>query len=156
LIHENDSASLIGFKKLLNENFGRNLALTGRGYFIPHIGKRFTPRLNDGKVNSYEKIALIDLQKIGLEFKKPQKINCIVLKEFLSEGQRCKEFSLLLSNNKYQLIKDISGTTIGTKRILTFPAVEVSKISLSVKDQKAATAISEIEAYLIDEKLIEQ
>jgi alpha-L-fucosidase len=156
LIHENDSASLIGFKKLINDNFGKNLALPARGFFIPHIGKRAAPRLTDRSINSFEKITVPDLQNIELDFRKPQKINCIVLKEFLKEGQRCKRFSLLLSNDKYQLVKDISGTTIGNKRIITFPAVEVSKISFYVKDQKAATAISEIEAYLIDEKLIEQ
>jgi alpha-L-fucosidase len=156
LIHEKDSASLIGFRKLLNENFGKNLAPAARGYFIPHIGKRGAPRLTDRNSNSFEKITVPDLQNIELDFSKPQKINCIVLKEFLKEGQRCKRFGLLLSNDKYQLVKDISGTTIGNKRIITFPAVEVSKISFYIKDQKAATAISEIEAYLIDEKLIEQ
>jgi alpha-L-fucosidase len=156
LIHEKDSASLIGFKKLVTDNFGKNLALSARGYFIPHIGKRAAPRLTDRNINSFEKIIVPDLQNIELDFSKPQKINCIVLKEFLKEGQQCKKFILLLSNSNYQLVKDINGTTIGNKRIISFPAVDVSKITLLIKDQKAATAISEIEAYLIDEKLIEQ
>ena len=59
-------------------------------------------------------------------------------------------------NTKTQLYKEIKGTTIGNKRILFFPAVDINKIGLIIGHQKWFTQISEIETYLIDDKLIEK
>jgi alpha-L-fucosidase len=63
---------------------------------------------------------------------------------------------LLLFNKKEELVKEIHGTTIGRKRILTFPMVDISTIEITIEGQKNATTISEMEAYLIDENLIEK
>ncbi|MBK9484009.1 MAG: hypothetical protein IPO01_01945 [Chitinophagaceae bacterium] len=54
------------------------------------------------------------------------------------------------------MIQEIYGTTIGRKRILTFPAVSVNTIELTIEEQKGLTGINEIEAYLIDERLLEK
>ena len=54
------------------------------------------------------------------------------------------------------MVKEIYGTTIGKKRIITFPAVYINTIELTIEEQKGSTGISEIAAYLIDEKLIEK
>jgi len=156
LIHEIDSASLVEFKKLREENFKTNIAKSGTGYFVPHNGTRPAPRLNDGNSRSSENIYIPHLNSVGVEFKAPRTINCIVLKEDLSKGQNCKNFSLLLMNKKHELLKEIKGTTIGNKRIITFPSTELSIIGLAVKDQKGITAISEIAAYRIDDRLIEK
>ena len=45
--------------------------------------------------NTFETIYLPMTNSVGLEFDKPQKVNCIVLKEYLVNGQHCKKFSLL-------------------------------------------------------------
>jgi alpha-L-fucosidase len=92
----------------------------------------------------------------GVELKTNQKVNCIVLKEQLNNGQHCAQFKLLLFNKADQLVKEIAGTTIGSKRILTFPAVDINTIELTILQQDGVTAVSEIEAYLIDETLIEK
>ncbi len=52
-----------------------------------------------------------------------------------------------------QIIKEIKGTTIGHKRILTFPAAEAKFITLTVNDQKAPTRISEMKIYSINERI---
>ena len=83
-------------------------------------------------------------------------INCIVLRESMFEGQNCRQFRIWLRDEKRGLIKTIEGTTIGTKRIITFPSLSVSYINLSITGQSLETWITEIEAYLIDEKLIEK
>jgi hypothetical protein len=57
--------------------------------------------------------------------------------------------------NGSQVVKEIDVTTIGRKRIITFPVQDVSAISLVVKEAKDVPLISEIAVYLIDEKLIE-
>lgn len=155
LINANDSAALMGFKKLRDENFKNDLAKNAKPYFVPHNGSRPAPKLTDGDNKTYETIFLPHLNSVGLKFSSSAKLNCIVLKEYLAHGQRCKKFSLLLMNKKHEVIKKIEGTTIGHKRIITFPGTNVDLVRLTIDKQKAPTLISEIEAYLINERLIE-
>ena len=93
---------------------------------------------------------------ITIEFEKEQRINCVVIREDQSKGQHCSQFRLLLMNKKHELIREIKGTTIGRKRILTFPDTDAAIIALAVDEQKGTTVISEIEIYNIDPKLIEK
>jgi alpha-L-fucosidase len=79
-----------------------------------------------------------------------------VIREDLTKGQHCSQFRLLLMNKKHELIREIKGTTIGRKRILTFPEIDAAIIALAVDEQQGTTAISEIEIYNIDSKLIEK
>ncbi|MEP6585067.1 MAG: hypothetical protein ABJA90_12410, partial [Ginsengibacter sp.] len=151
-----DSTALIGFRKLKEKNFESNLTKDGKGYFVPHNGKRATGKLNDNSVSTFESIAMPHLQSMRIELSGAKKINCIILKENLISGQHCISFTIRLMNEKHESIKEIRGTTIGHKRMLTFPATEASIISLSIDEQKSTTNISEIEAYLIDENLIEK
>ena len=156
LIHENDSAALMGFKRLRDKSFANDLAKTTLAYSISKNVKRPAPKLNDGNKNTFETISLPHINSIRIEFNKPKKINCVVLEEYLVNGQHCKKFSVMLMNKKHELLRQIQGTTIGRKRILTFSSTGASIISLLIEDQKGATGIRNIEAYLIDEKLIEK
>ena len=151
-----DSASLVGFKNLKAANFGINISRRGHGYFNPQSTKRFTSKLNDGNIATYEPVDFPFVQSMGIGFRSPQKMNCIVLKENIDNGQHCAEFTIKLLGPKQEFISEINGTTIGHKRILTFPATEVSHIVLSINDQKKQTQVSEIESYLIDENLVEK
>lgn len=156
LINEMDSASLVGFKKLRDENFKNNIAKLGTAYVNRHHNTQPSGLLNDGDNRTYEPIHIPHLESIGIQFNIPQTINCIVLREDISKGQACKSFTVTLVNQEHKAIKEIKGTTIGNKRIITFPSTEVSRISLSIHDQKADTPVGEIEAYLIEERLIEK
>ncbi len=155
LIHENDSAALIGFRKLREESFAKNLCLEGKGYFVPHNGSTEASGLNDGIDSTGETSFITYLNSMGVEFESAKKINCIVLKEDLREGQACAAFRLLLMDKQHNLVREIRGSTIGHKRILTFPETEAAIIGLSIGNQKRPTRISEIEAYLIDAALLE-
>lgn len=123
-------------KRLRSKSFLENLALKGEGYFIPHNGRRSAPALNDGKVSTTETISIANLQSMGIEFAAEKKINCIVIREDLSNGQACAGFRLLLVNKKNELVSEVKGTTIGRKRIITFPEMEVGIISLVIDSQK--------------------
>jgi alpha-L-fucosidase len=80
-----------------------------------------------------------------------------VLNEDLSNGQHCSKFKLIyFDSNDVLSAKYINGTTIGRKRIISFPTVTINSIELMIEKQNGVTSISEIEAYLIDEKLIEK
>jgi alpha-L-fucosidase len=156
IVNENDSAALMDFKLIRDKNFENNISRNGMGYYIPHNGRRAAPGINDGDPNNFEIIPIPELMSMGIEFKSPQLINCIVLKENIASGQNCIKFRLLLMNQEHELIKELNGTTIGIKRIISFPRQRISIVGFTVIDQKAATKISEIETYLIDEKLVEK
>jgi len=155
LINENDSAALVGFNRLKEENLRNNIANEGNGYYIPHNGKRAAQELNDKDLNTTQVISLPEITSMGIEFKNSRLINCVVLRENISLGQNCRKFRMLLSD-KNGLLGELTGTTIGNKRIITFPRMNISHVGLVIAEQKSATVISEIEIYLIDEKLIEK
>jgi len=156
LINEHDSISLVGFKKLRDENFGKNLAKQAKTYLILHNRTRPAPGLHDDDTNTFEPLAWVNSPVAGVDFENSHTINCVVLKEYLARGQHCEKFRLLLKNKKQGVLKEITGTTIGRKRIITFPAADVNNITLIIDAQKSPTSLAEIEIYLVDEQLVEQ
>ncbi|MBS1972895.1 MAG: alpha-L-fucosidase, partial [Bacteroidetes bacterium] len=129
LINRHDSAVLMGFRKLREESFGK-----------PIVAKKFPlAYANDYKIH------------IG----SAKKIDCIVLSEPIQYGQRVKKFSVrLLKNNN--LVKEIDGTTIGKKRILTFGPADADAIHINISESKARPLLSETSVFFIDEALIEK
>ncbi len=156
LITGYDSAALVGFRKLKDINFNKNLSNEGKGYFVSLGKTRYTNYLTDAKRETFETDSFYYQESMVIDFAKSKKINCIVLKENIENGQKSKSFTILLMNTKTKFSKDVKGTTIGNKRVLTFPSVDIDKIGLIIGHQKWFTQISEIEAFLIDEKLIEK
>jgi alpha-L-fucosidase len=156
LISSYDSTRLIGFKKLRDESFSNNLSKKGEVFFINSKKKTITKKSDDDNNQTFEVITNPHLQSIEIAFNQPEKINCIVLQENLAEGQNCAGFSIQLRDKNNEVTKEINGTTIGHKRILTFPETEADFITLSINAQKGPTRIGEIKGFLIDEKLIEK
>ncbi len=158
LITGYDSAALVGFKKLRLQNLTNNLFKKANTYHLFHGILKAAPVLCDGNYKTVEPVTEAVQQSVGVELKLKQNklVNCIVLHEDISKGQHCSKFKLLLFNSKDELVKEMYGTTIGKKRMITFPAVEINTIELTIEQQNDSTGISEIEAYLIDEKLIEK
>jgi alpha-L-fucosidase len=150
LINEHDSAALMGFKKLRDKSFGKSLLKNATTEYtlvdIPHI----TTLLNDEDPKTFNIVPPFGVKVL---FKKTTSINCIVLQEPIQMGQRVESFSIQLKN-KNGSVKEIQGTTIGKKRILTFPAVDADSFELIIHDAKATPLISEIAAYKIDDDLI--
>jgi alpha-L-fucosidase len=151
-----DSAALVGFKKLRDQNFGKNIFKKGDTYHLYGGILKKAAAVSDGNLQSSEKFTAIERESVGVEIKDNKKVNCVVLYENITAGQNCSAFKLLLFNKKAELIKEIHGTTIGRKRIITFPAIDFNTIELTIEGEKNATSINEIEGYLIDENLIEQ
>lgn len=136
LISDADAAAVLQFSKLREESFKTNL-LTPSNLAYMDVNK------NNG----------LPSMTFGLVKQLP--VNTVVIKENLAEGQHCSLFHLDFYNEKGALIKTIKGTTIGASRILTFPTVTCSKIKFSVDESNGSFAFKAIEAYYIDEKLIE-
>lgn len=155
LIHEIDSASLLEFKKMREESFATNLALTSKAEL--HTSGAIFQRTNftDGKSETFEKLNHYKNDGLWIKFEHVKKINCIALQEAIAWGQQVRQAKLVLLNGS-QPVKEINITTIGRKRILSFPAIDVSAINLVITDAKQTPLISEIAVYLIDEKWIEK
>jgi alpha-L-fucosidase len=129
LINEHDSAALVGFKKLRDKSFGKPLAI-----------KKFS----SSNVNVYK-----------INFSKPSKINCIMLREPIQFGQKIKSFTIRIKRNN-STVKEINGKTIGRKRILIFANAEADSMDIIINDSKPDPSISEVDVYEIDEKLLEK
>ena len=158
LINENDSAALVGFRKLVSDNFKFNLMKNEEMNLFSHHSVFFKAnRLNDGIDSTIEFTHLGSQENVfSCRFKKEKKINTIVLKEHLEMGQRIVQFRITLYNKK-KVKKVILGTTIGQRRIITFPTYKTSELQFELADYRGNwSSLKEIEAYLIDEKLIEK
>lgn len=128
MINENDSLSLVAFKKLRDESFNKSI--------ITRQFKQPSPEYQ-------------------VELNQSQKINCIVLKEDVAKGQKVAKFTVQLQQ-KNKTVHEIHANTIGKKRILTFPAIEADALIIKVNEAKSTPLINEISAYSIDERLVEQ
>lgn len=155
LIHENDVEALIGFKKLRDENFGTNLLKQANSYWEFLDDDMMPDSLQVRAISLSPKIYSINVENFVVQLQQPARINCIVLREAIHLGQTIRKFKVLLYN-KDQVVNEITGTTVGRKRILTFPTSTITSFKVFLEDAKGNDNISGVAAYLIDEKLIEQ
>jgi alpha-L-fucosidase len=151
VINEKDSTALVGFRKLRDENLKSNL--------LNKVLLAGSKEIVDNNIKTYETLkiykAIPGNDGRRFDFGKPTLVNCLSLSEPIQFGQTIKQFEIVLSFNE-KPIERIKGTTIGRKRIITFPAKEITSISLFVEDAKGSALISEVAAYFIDQKLIEK
>lgn len=155
LINEIDSASLAGFKLLRETSFGNNILKQASTYwefgnqdFFPDT---LTFRSFDGAPETYG----INVQHFIVQLSQQSTINCIVLREAIHLGQSLRQFRIVLYNDR-EIVKEITGTTVGRKRILTFPAETITSFRVFMDDAGGNDNISGVAAYLIDEKLVTQ
>lgn len=154
LIHENDSAALMEFRKLREESFSSNLLKEAESYYeFSQKDLRNRPVLLRGFDTTAAYYGM-NLQNFIVQLQAPQKVNCIVLREAIHLGQTVRRFSIILYNND-KAVGEIQGTSVGRKRILTFPATTVTSFRVYLEDAQGNDNISGVAAYLIDEKLVE-
>ena len=133
LIHENDSASLMGFASIRAKSLVNLLK-----------GNSVDP-LFDGKNSTYwmasEKNNLI---KVDLNF--VQKVNTIMLQEPIALGQRVSSFEVELVDETG--IKEvIKAGTIGHKRMITFKERKLKSFQIRFTGSRGPVLISNLEAY---------
>ncbi len=152
LINEKDSAALMEFKALREESFANNLAFGSKAELHTKGGIFRRTKFIDGDPASAETLADYKNTSLWVKFDSVRKVNCVVLQEGLTNGQKVKSAKLILLNG-IQEVKHIDITTIGRKRILVFPVQDISSIRLLIRDAKGAPVIKEISAYLLPEEL---
>jgi len=155
LINENDSAALMAFKKLKDKSFTENVLAGAKAYWEINedafLKDSVAYRTFDKKRMAYG----INRQGFTIELEKASLINCIVLREAIHLGQSVQHFKIVLFNKDEQA-GEIDGTTIGRKRILTFPASTVTSFKVYLDDRYGNDNVSGVAAYLIDERLVEK
>ena len=148
LINEKDSAALMGFKKLRDESFAKNVLEHALFSFNENAIDYKNTLLGDHDENTFIKPGIGNDSGFTYTFSKPEMLNCIELQEPIRNGQRVKSFSIflkLIDGN----IKEIKGTTIGHKRMLTFSKAMVQSFSVVIHSSKGEPLISEMKAYII-------
>ena len=155
LIHENDSVALMAFKKLREESFAKNLLTDAKAYWEiteeAFLKDSIDYRALDKKAGVYS----INTQSFLVQLPNPKQVNCIVLREAIHLGQTIENFKIVLFNNT-QFVNEINGTTIGRKRIVTFPVQTITSFKVILKDRFGNDNVSAVSAYFLDEKLVEK
>lgn len=149
LINEKDETALAGFKKLRDESFGDNLLKTARTFY------EFRPK--DVTFRSVDSNGVFgaNIQNFVVELSGEKRINCIVLREAIHFGQTVRKFNIVLYKGT-KMVSEIKGTSVGRKRILTFPVKSITSFKVYLEDTRGNDNISGVAAYLIDEKLVEK
>jgi alpha-L-fucosidase len=130
LFSESDIASIIGFRNILNETFKTNLA---RG--------RVPSSLTDKNLSTY--ISFKANAPLIIDFKKPVKIDRILLQENIAAGQRIKKALFeYWDGQEWKTLSEF--TTVGYKRLLRFNEQTFLKLRLSILDCKGYVQLSEI------------
>ena len=150
LVHENDVASLQGFRALLDERFSNNIANKAKVTSDSYRGKskQYGPAnmLDNDKDTYWTTDDDVKTGSFEIAFAQPQEVSYILLQEYIKLGQRVKGFNIeVLKNNEWHQVAD--ATTMGYKRILKIDPVTTERIRINVTDSKACPIISNVEVY---------
>jgi len=149
-IHENDVASLRGFREILNTEFKTNIAASAKSGASATRGDDpayASENVLDGNPDTYW--TLDDGETSGvleLRWKDMHELKYIILHEYVKLGQRVKTFQVEAHiNDEWTRIAE--GTTIGYKRILQISSVTTDHIRVAIKEARECPLISELEVY---------
>jgi alpha-L-fucosidase len=146
--HPADSAALVGFRLLRDQAFQHNLFRNASIQSKPTSDKRLEQLLDENNATWWMADEANPVE-INLHLKRPTRLNSIVLEEMIAYGQRVQAFELQAKlNGSYQSI--FTGTTIGRKKIATFPAIETTDIRLTITSAKAAPILRNLSAYFME------
>ena len=133
LIHENDSASLMGFAAIRTKSL------------VNLLKKNTNDPLFDGKSSTYW-MASPKKKDILVDLKTPLSVNTIMIQEPIALGQRVSAFEVELvdeAGNK----EVIKAGTIGHKRMITFKERKLKSFQIRFTGTRGPVLISNLEAY---------
>jgi alpha-L-fucosidase len=148
LIHPTDSTRLMELRRFLDAAYKTNLAKGKKVTTAPKTSSAICSKLTDGQTDTFWTIdGEVKGVDVTIDLGKPTSFNRIVLQEYIRVGQRVKAFTVLYwDGKKYRSLGD--HTTIGHKRILSFPTVTSSKIMIMFPETFGVNPVlSEIGVY---------
>jgi alpha-L-fucosidase len=151
LIPEIDAQRLREFGERITATYKTDLArqATARASHVRAGAAVFSAAgVNDGQSSSYW--ATDDGVTTGtleLQWPNPVRIDRLVIQEFITRGQAVESW-LIETEAEAGWAPLARGTTIGHKRIATFPPVTTRRVRLTIEKARASLAISAVGAYL--------
>jgi alpha-L-fucosidase len=145
--HADDSAALVGFRKLREAAFANDLfkkaVITSESGHSAQL-----KNLTDDNIQTYWQSGNAQTAGLVFDFRQPVTLNCIVLEEMIAYGQRVKGFTIeQWDGSGYQPV--FTGTTIGHKKIAVFPDITTKRIRIKITDSKAMPLLRSADAYRI-------
>ena len=152
LINPIDSANAVNFHKLIQRELGNNLVAGMKPKVSNERGGQFAAQaLTDGSWDTYwatsDGVISAD---ITFTFKKAQKMNRIMLQEYIPLGQRVKKFAVewLDKNGAWKAVEQgEETTTIGYKRLLRFLTVETKGLRVRILDSRGPICMNNMGVY---------
>ena len=152
LINPIDSANAVNFHKLIQRELGNNLVAGMKPKVSNERGGQFKAQaLTDGSWDTYwatgDGVTSAD---ITFTFKKAQKMNRIMLQEYIPLGQRVKKFAVewLDKNGTWKAVEQgEETTTIGYKRLLRFLTVETKGLRVRILDSRGPICMNNMGVY---------
>lgn len=152
LINPIDSANAVNFHKLIQRELGNNLVAGMKPKVSNERGGQFTAQaLTDGSWDTYWATSDgVTSADITFTFKKAQKMNRIMLQEYIPLGQRVKKFAVewLDKNGTWKAVEQgEETTTIGYKRLLRFLTVETKGLRVHLLDSRGPICMNNMGVY---------
>jgi alpha-L-fucosidase len=148
-IPEKDAATLVEFRRLLDQMFAHDVSLDARLYASNvRNARRFSvENIRDARRESYWTTDDdIKIASITVEFGKPTSFEIVRIREYLPLGQRVESFALdIWSNGKWDEVAN--GTSVGNCRLIRLARTTTTKVRLRIH-AAAAPAISEFSLFL--------
>ena len=133
LLPAQDVASIKEFRSILTETFAHNLVKGNK-----------EKSLTDGALTTF--VTLKEGESRTIHFGNNVSFDRALIQENITNGQRAEKVKVeYWEENQWTLLDAF--TTIGYKRLLRFPAVQTSKIRITVQKAKLPVQLSEIGFY---------
>jgi len=147
LIHENDARALKGMRGLLGLTFKKNFIKGASVKTSTQDSKHHAVFLVDDRAATYW-MAEEGKTRATLEFtlKNLARFDCAELMEEISSGQRIEKFSIEIWKDR-DWVKMAEGTTVGYKRLVTFPETRSDRIRLVISGSRAAPTLKKFGLY---------
>jgi len=155
LIHPIDSANAVNFHKNVQKQLAHNLLAGIRPKASDERGGQFSAKAaTDESWDTYwatnDGVTAADIE---FDFPKTEKVNRMMIQEYIPLGQRVKSFIVEYDKDgKWLPVKlNEETTTVGYKRLLRFETVSTDKLRIRFTDARACLCINNIEAYYAGE-----
>ena len=152
LIHPTDSAHAVDYHRLVTAELSNNL-LKKASFKASNVRdkKRYsTQNLIDDNYDTYWATEDgVTTATLEILLKGTQKVNRLMLQEYIPLGQRVKKFSIdYLTGGQWQPIKiKEATTTIGYKRLLRFQPITTKKLRIRFEESRGPLCINGLGAY---------
>lgn len=140
LIHENDVENLREWKQEIDRIFRTNLLTKAR---VEAKERKNLKSLIDENDETYWTTSGDSASSIHFILEKPVTFNVLRVQEYIKRGQRVEEFSLEYKEGA-EWKEAAKGTTVGFKRLLTFPEVTAKEVRLNISSSRLNPLISDI------------